>query len=386
MVHALPMFKNHTYIKFAEDNAAVPNKRMCSKHHGNKFSMYCTDCNKMICTACFIESEHKDHNCIKLANYVDKCREELLMLLFKYQQTLAKLKRFKQNVHEESSKIDKECSVIKNDIEMKVDQLKTLLDDKKQQVLKELQVMNSDMISTLAQQELNVEIAVKNFEAKEKLLQNILKSENPLALASIQESLCTQDKFLGEIDENCLVPCFEKDCFIYDDKLSDISNLISTLEQPFEYRDYEQDEKQEEDKDEDNDDDDNDDDDVDDFEEFSKPNAEENKQTQNAVVPPPLPLASNSNNNFMAVQNQVSSSSSAMWTLNPAKKNAKLTLSHDNMRVTHNYGPVNNASVIGTRVMSSGVHIWEVTIHMIDEYVVVVVVTKQLHKFLTNKL
>ncbi|XP_064388718.1 E3 ubiquitin-protein ligase TRIM71-like [Halichondria panicea] len=129
----------------------------CSKHCKNELKIYCETCKDLICTDCTIRL-HKDHNYDLVADVFPKHKEELVSgitpvkeKLGKVQQALKVFDTLAKNTHDQRA-------ILEANIHREIDEQHRLLDQRRTELVGELDLLTQQKLKDLAAQRDQVEI------------------------------------------------------------------------------------------------------------------------------------------------------------------------------------------------------------------------------------
>ena len=138
----------------------VPKNQAHSKCevHGELLKIYCFDCNKLICRDCTVK-DHKDHD-IEFNNVAaDNKKKELMESLKPLREMEDSLSRALEEVSHTEREIEAQGDSVANTIETSFEELHTILETRKQQLLEEAGRKVREKIENLKGQEENLSIA-----------------------------------------------------------------------------------------------------------------------------------------------------------------------------------------------------------------------------------
>ena len=138
----------------------VPPKKdapRCSKHTNKKLKIYCETCKELICNDCTIRL-HRDHNYDLLADVFPKHKEELVSSLKPVKQKLHTVQQAFKAFDTRAKEIDDQRATLEAHIHKEIDQLHQLLDQRRAQLVGELDMLTQQKLKSLAAQRDQVEI------------------------------------------------------------------------------------------------------------------------------------------------------------------------------------------------------------------------------------
>ncbi len=129
----------------------------CEKHPQTELRIYCDTCKELICYDCTIRL-HKDHNCDPVTDVFPKHREELVSSLKplkhkldKVQQALKVFDNLAKDIHDQRANLEA-------DIHKEIDEQHRLLDQRRIELVGELEMLTQQKLEALATQRERVEI------------------------------------------------------------------------------------------------------------------------------------------------------------------------------------------------------------------------------------
>ena len=126
--------------------------------HGELLKIYCFDCNKLICRDCTVK-DHKDHD-IEFNNVAaDNKKKELMESLKPLREVEDSLSRALEEVSNTEREVEAQGDSVANTIETSFEELHTILETRKQQLLEEAGRRVREKMEKLKGQEENLSIA-----------------------------------------------------------------------------------------------------------------------------------------------------------------------------------------------------------------------------------
>ena len=190
----------------------------CSKHTNEKLKIYCETCKELICSDCTIRL-HRDHNYDLLADVFHKHKEELVSSLKLVKQKLHKVQQAIKAFDTRAKEINDQRATLEAHIHKEIDQLHQLLDQRRVQLVGELDMLTQQKLKSLAAQRDQVEITqvklTSCLEYAEGGLQTGTESE---VLAMKAPVLKRIEQISAEFDPNTIQPETEADLKLDADK------------------------------------------------------------------------------------------------------------------------------------------------------------------------
>ena len=156
--------RNHQIVTVAELQAQatnlIPPKKVipnCPRHPENALKIYCETCSALICNDCTIRL-HRDHNYDLLADVFSKHKEELVSSLKPVKQKLHTVQQALKAFDTKAKEINDQRATLEAHIHKEIDQLHQLLDQRRAQLVGELDMLTQQKLKSLAAQRDQVEI------------------------------------------------------------------------------------------------------------------------------------------------------------------------------------------------------------------------------------
>ena len=160
----LKKMKHHKIVTLNElqtqaANLILPKKVIpnCPKHPENALKIYCETCSTLICNDCTIRL-HRDHNYDLLADVFHKHKEELVSSLKPVKQKLHTVQQALKAFDTRAKEINDQRATLEAHIHKEIDQLHQLLDQRRAQLVDELDMLTQQKLKNLAAQRDQVEI------------------------------------------------------------------------------------------------------------------------------------------------------------------------------------------------------------------------------------
>ena len=152
-------FINRLKSVYDKQKKALSKQAHCEcEVHGELLKIYCFDCNKLICRDCTVK-DHKDHN-IEFNNVAaDKKKKELMESLKPLREVKDSLSRALEEVSHTEREVEAQGDSVTNTIETSFEELHTILETRKQQLLEEAGRRVREKMEKLKEQEENLSIA-----------------------------------------------------------------------------------------------------------------------------------------------------------------------------------------------------------------------------------
>ena len=161
---ALKLTRSHQIVSIQEFQAQATKliaakKKIpsCEKHRGNELKIYCETCKELICNDCTIRL-HRDHNYDLVADVFPKHKEELVSSLKPVKQKLHTVQQALKAFDTRAKEINDQRATLEAHIHKEIDHLHQLLDQRRAQLVGELDMLTQQKLKSLAAQRDQVEI------------------------------------------------------------------------------------------------------------------------------------------------------------------------------------------------------------------------------------
>ena len=161
---ALKLTRSHQIVSIQEFQAQATKlmaakKKIpsCEKHRGNELKIYCETCKELICNDCTIRL-HRDHNYDLVADVFPKHKEELVSSLKPVKQKLHSVQQALKAFDTRAKEINDQRATLEAHIHKEIDHLHQLLDQRRAQLVGELDMLTQQKLKSLAAQRDQVEI------------------------------------------------------------------------------------------------------------------------------------------------------------------------------------------------------------------------------------
>ena len=140
-------------------NLISPKKKVlyCPKHKDNVLKVYCETCNELICTDCTIQL-HQGHHCDVISDTFPKHKQEIINQLEPVKHHLATVNQALHIFDARSREIQDQKAAVQEEIHMKIDQLHQVLEQRRTELIGQLDQLTQHKLKTLAAQRDQVEL------------------------------------------------------------------------------------------------------------------------------------------------------------------------------------------------------------------------------------
>ena len=161
---ALKLTRSHQIVSLQEFQeqatkiiTAKKTNPTCGKHRKNELKIYCDTCKELICTDCTIRL-HKDHNYDLVDDVFPKHKEELVSNLKPVKEKLAKVQQALKVFDTIAKDIHDQRTTLEAEIHKEIDEQHLLLDQRRTELVGEMEMMTQQKLKGLAAQRDQVEI------------------------------------------------------------------------------------------------------------------------------------------------------------------------------------------------------------------------------------
>ena len=161
---ALKLTRSHQIVSIQEFQAqaaqimaAKKKIQSCGKHRGNELKIYCETCKGLICNDCTIRL-HREHNYDLVADVFHKHKEELVSSLKPVKQKLHTVQQALKAFDTRAKELNDQRATLEAHIHKEIDHLHQLLDQRRAQLMGELDMLTQQKLKSLAAQRDQVEI------------------------------------------------------------------------------------------------------------------------------------------------------------------------------------------------------------------------------------
>ncbi len=182
---------------------AVPH---CPKHLGNDLKIYCDTCSTLICMDCTIRL-HKDHNYDLVADVLTKHKEELISSLKPVKEKLDSVQRALKDFDTRAKAIYGQKAAIEANIHKEIDKQHRLLDERRTELVGELEVLTQQKLKDLAAQRDQVEITQVKLASCLEYAEGCLKTGSDGEVLEMKSSVVKRVKQITtEFESNAIQP------------------------------------------------------------------------------------------------------------------------------------------------------------------------------------
>ena len=202
----------------------VPPKKVamkCSKHPSEELKIYCETCDELICRDCTIKT-HRDHQFDLVGDCFPKHRDSMVASLQPIKQQLDTVNQAVAEVDGRSTRIAENGTTIKFDIQTAIDQLHEALEDRKQQLMAQVDLMVGQTSKTLAAQRDHYQLTQTQLTSCLEFVEESLRTGSPQEVLSMKKSVVERvQQMAKEFQLNHFQPGPEETIYFYHKQLID---------------------------------------------------------------------------------------------------------------------------------------------------------------------
>ena len=202
----------------------VPPKKVamkCSKHPSEELKIYCETCDELICRDCTIKT-HRDHQFDLVGDCFTKHRDSIVASLQPIKQQLDTVNQAVAEVDGRSTRIAENGATIKFDIQTAIDKLHEALEDRKQQLMAQLDQMVGQTSKTLAAQRDHYQLTQTQLASCLEFVEESLRTGSPQEVLSMKKPVVERvQQMAKEFQPNHFQPGPEETIYFYHKQLTD---------------------------------------------------------------------------------------------------------------------------------------------------------------------
>ena len=207
----------------------VPPKKVamkCSKHPAEELKIYCETCDELICRDCTIKT-HRDHQFDLVSDCFTKHRDSIIASLQPIKQQLDTVNQAVAEVDGRSIRIAENGATIKFDIQTAIDQLHEALEDRKQQLMAQVDQMVGQTSKTHAAQRYHYQLTQTQLTSCLEFVEESLRTGSPQEVLSMKKPVVERvQQMTKEFQPNHFQPGPEETIYFYHKQLTDACKKI----------------------------------------------------------------------------------------------------------------------------------------------------------------
>ena len=210
--------KNHQLLTLEKlksiASSLIPSQKntpQCQKHSDKKLKLFCETCKELICSDCTIRL-HKGHDYDLLADVFPKHKEELVSSLKPVKQKLHTVQETLKAYDTKAKEIKDQRTTLEAHIHKEIDQLHELLNQRRAQLVGELDMLTHRKLKSLATQRNQVEITQVKFTSCLEYAEGGLKTGTESEVLAMKAPVLERiEQISAEFDPETIQPKIEAD-------------------------------------------------------------------------------------------------------------------------------------------------------------------------------
>ena len=197
-------------------NLIPPKKKVlyCPKHEGKKLKIYCETCNELICSNCTIRL-HQGHHYDVISDTFPKHKQEILNQLESVQHHLATVNQALHTFDARSKEVQDQKAAVQEEIHRKIDQLHQVLEQRRTELIGQLDQLTQHKLKTLAAQRDQVELLHTQLTSFLEYMEGSLKTGTQGEILEMKAPLLKQiNQITANFNPDTLAPEEEANIFL----------------------------------------------------------------------------------------------------------------------------------------------------------------------------
>ena len=217
-------YTNHQIVTIQDvqadaENLIPPKKKIlyCQKHEDNVLKIYCETCNVLICTDCTIRL-HQGHHYDVISDTFPKHKQEILNQLEPVKHHLATVNQALHTFDASSKEVQDQKAAVQEEIHRKIDQLHQVLEQRRTELIGQLDQLTQHKLKTLAAQRDQVELLHTQLTSCLEYMEGSLKTGTQGEILEMKAPLIKQiNKITADFNPDTLAPEEEANIFLVAD-------------------------------------------------------------------------------------------------------------------------------------------------------------------------
>ena len=214
-------YTNHQIVPIQEvqadaANLIPPMKKVlyCPKHKDNVLKIYCETCNELICTDCTIRLHQGHHNDV-ISDTFPKHKQEIDDKLEPVKHHLATVNEALHTFDVRSREIQDQKAAVQEEIHSKIDQLHQVLEQRRTELIGQLDQLTQHKVKTLAAQRDQVELLHTQLTSCLEYMEGSLKTGTQAEILEMKAPLLKQiNQITANFNPDTLAPEEEANIFL----------------------------------------------------------------------------------------------------------------------------------------------------------------------------
>ena len=216
-------FTHHQIVPIQDVQAdaanLIPPKKVlyCPKHKGKKLKIYCETCNELICSNCTIRL-HQGHHYDVISDTFPKHKQEILSQLQPVQHHVATVNQALHTFDARSREIQDQKAAVQEEIHSKIDQLHQVLEQRRTELIGQLDQLTQHKVKILAAQRDQVELLHTQLTSCLEYMDGSLKTGTQAEILEMKAPLLKQiNQITATFNPDTLAPEEAADIFLVAD-------------------------------------------------------------------------------------------------------------------------------------------------------------------------
>ena len=157
----------------------------CPRHTKTALKLFCSTCSELICMDCTVRL-HKDHSYDLVDDLFPQCKDEIADGLKPVRQNIAKVKQALKEFDTSAKVIDDERGRVEADIHREIDDLHQFLDQRRRELIGELEMLTQQKRKSLAAQRDAVEVTLAKHTSCVEYAEGGLETGSPAEVVAMR--------------------------------------------------------------------------------------------------------------------------------------------------------------------------------------------------------
>ena len=178
----------------------------CPRHTKTALKLFCTTCCELICIDCTVRL-HKDHNYDLVDDLFAQYKEEIAAALKPMQENVGKVKQALKEFDSSAKTIDNQRAKIEADIHREIDDLHRYLDQRRAELIGELDTLTQQKFKSLAVQRNGVEVTLAKHMSCVEYAEGGLETGTPSEVVAMRGAVLKRiSEITSEFDPSTIRP------------------------------------------------------------------------------------------------------------------------------------------------------------------------------------
>ena len=206
-------FADHKIVSLAQATAEAskmisPTDKVsyCPRHTKTALKLFCSTCSELICMDCTVRL-HKDHNYDLVDDLFAQYKEEIAEGLIPVRENTAKVKQALEEFNTSAKMIDNERAKVEADIHREIDDLHRYLDERRGELIGELDLLTQQKRKSLAAQRDAVEVTLAKHTSCVEYAEGGLETGSPAEVVAMRGAVLKRiSEITTEFDPTTIRP------------------------------------------------------------------------------------------------------------------------------------------------------------------------------------